>query len=188
MDLADLEGLVDETPVAEAPVAVNADGTEPDPVEALIEANSDAKARGDKIKAARVAKMEKLFAGQKYEVLKPFDLTGRTFDVPEGDKDFGKPLKLETSLGNKIRKGFVIRLLPEFTPRDGCAAVQLFGWSVLEEAANTYGALELPAVTTKGAGRPRKSAADKVKAEAERVALRQASHEALLNELGIPTV
>lgn len=164
----ELAGLVADEAV------VDADGVEVDS-EDETEAGGISE-RGAKISAARVAKMEKIFAGKHYTVIKAFDLTGKKDDAD-------KQLRLETPLGNKIVKGYSIKLDEGMVPNEPYEAKMIFGKNVLLDAQRTYGAIEMPEDVVK-AGRPRKSAEEKAQAEKDKAQARRILMEALSEELG----
>lgn len=132
--------------------------------------------RGAKITAARVAKMEALFAGKHYTILKEFDLKGRV------DKD-GNKLRVPTPLGNFLTKGYSIKLDDGFTPAPGFEARMVFGERVLREAEK-MGAIEMPPEVVKEGTRTRRSSAEKEELAKKKEADRQALMEALAAELG----
>lgn len=126
--------------------------------------------RGAKISIARRAKLDAIFAGKKYVILKEIDLT----DDPAGRK-------FTTPLGNSGKKGFAIRLAEGYTPSEGYGETMFFGASVLREAAETYGAVEMEAKPT----RTRRSKEEKEADELAKNALRREAMEALAAELGL---
>jgi hypothetical protein len=136
--------------------------------------------RGQKISAARRAKLDALFAGKKYEIVKEVDLT----QDPQGRK-------FETPLGNQGRKGWAIKLVEGYEPSvdPGSKTGELFptkmifGESVLrDEAEKTYGAITMP---EKAPARVRRSKEQKQAEEAEKRRAKQEAMDALAAELGI---
>lgn len=172
LDLDALAASVDaegEEVVAQAP----AETTEVvEATEAVVEATAtDSGDRGAKITAARRDKLDKLFAGKKYEILKPVDLT----NDPEGRK-------FETPLGNKGKKGYAIKLAEGYEPEAGWPSVMIFGESVLRQVEKDYGSVTMPeaAPTRTRRTKEQKEADEQAKLQARREAM-----EALAAELGI---
>ncbi len=169
MTALDLEALADMAAEADEETEVEVDET---PVD------GEMSARGAKIEAQRRAKLDAIFAGKHYTIVKEFNIKGKL------DKE-GNQLKVESPLGNKLTKGYTIKLDDEFTPEPGYEARLLFGERVLLEAQRTYGAIEMPeSVVKSGAGRPRKSAAEKAAEEQEKKEAKAALMEMLAAELG----
>ncbi len=165
MTALDLEALADMAAEADEETEVEVDET---PVD------GEMSARGAKIEAQRRAKLDAIFAGKHYTIVKEFNIKGKL------DKE-GNQLKVESPLGNKLTKGYTIKLDDEFTPEPRL----LFGERVLLEAQRTYGAIEMPeSVVKSGAGRPRKSAAEKAAEEQEKKEAKAALMEMLAAELG----
>lgn len=127
--------------------------------------------RGAKITAARRSKLDALFAGKKYEIIKAIDLT----EDPQGRK-------FETPLGNKGKKGFAVRLAEGYEPEEGWPSTFIFGESVLRQVEKEYGAIEMPVAQPT---RTRRTKEQKAADEAAKLQARREAQEALARELGL---
>lgn len=113
-------------------------------------------ARSEALAAARKTKMDELYEGQKYTIEAEIKL-----------KD-GK--KFITPFGNKGSNGY---LLKNVDPNaDGEKKTHIIGRSVLDQVAEVYSAVELPAKTRKRRTAEEK-AADDVRVKAERAAKKE---------------
>lgn len=138
----------DTVTAPEADAEAPAEATEPS------EAGVD---RGQRLTETRKAKMDALYQGQHYRVEAVIALTeGRKFVTP---------------FGNKGSHGFLLK--NDNAEATGEQKSHIIGASVLQQVAETYGAVELPAKARKRRTAEEK-AADDVKAKADREAKKQA--------------
>jgi len=124
------------------------------------QAGTETKDRAASLLATRQAKMDLLFKGQHYDVIKEIHL--------EGDQRF------QTPFGNKGRHGYALRLTEGSTPAEGAAAAAggdgsqfVVGDTMLEQIAKEYGAVEVPAKERKRRTKEQKAADDAAAAEAK---------------------
>jgi len=123
---------------------------------------AEKKDRAASLAETRKAKMDALFYGQKYDILKEIKL--------EGDDRF------ETPFGNKGRNGFALKLSTGYTARDGQPDKFVIGETMLRQVSEQYGAVEVPVKERKRRTKEQKAADDAQKA-AEKAAKASAAAE-----------
>jgi hypothetical protein len=131
--------------------------TEEAPAEVQAEAPETPKDRAASLQATRQQKMDELFRGKKYEIFKEVHL--------EGDNRF------ETPFGNKGRHGFALR---EVGNPDNKFIV---GATMLQQVAEQYGAVEVPAKDRKRRTKEQKAADDAKAAEEKAAAASKAAEQ-----------
>lgn len=115
-------------------------------------AEAPAKDRAAALLANRQAKMDELYKGQRYKIIKEIHM--------EGDERF------QTPFGNKGRHGFALE-------NESTGERHVVGASMLQLIADTYGAVDVPAKERKRRTKEQKAEDDAREAEAKEARRRE---------------